>query len=435
MALSSAIVWEIRSNGNLDNGGGFRTGATGTDHSQQDAAWSTRADIVIDGADNTKITSAADPFAADDVGNLLKITAGVGFTTGWFEVIAHAAGVATVDRAIGVVASTGGAGKLGGACTLVDAVLDTGVDGNTTYIANDGAYAPAALSPTNNGSPTLPRRIIGYDTVRDDEPAGTDRPLIAMGANGFLTGTHYRLTNLRFTTTNANGIDLSNECLVFNCAVQNTSGTAGRKCVDLGTSARAVNCELYGTNGANDARGVTLTTDSRFMYCYLHDLSIGALAGSDNLIAFHNIFDDCTTGLAWYTSGSESEVMGNTFYGCVTAVNISGGEDEILVMANILSTSTTGVAGVAGAHILDFNIWHNNGTDITGSAKGPSAINADPLFNNPAAGDFTLQSGSPALGAWFPAVATGLAAELDFNIGVAQNDPDTGGGGGGGGWW
>ena len=71
------MVWEVRpaGSGSSDlNGGGFKAGATGVDRSQQDAHQTTYTDLVIDGAVNTNVTSAANPFGANDVGNVLSVT-------------------------------------------------------------------------------------------------------------------------------------------------------------------------------------------------------------------------------------------------------------------------------------------------------------------------------------------------------------------------
>ena len=98
MALAAAIVWEVRGGaGNDNNGGGFKTGASGTDRSQQDAAHISRTDLVI-GVDTATITSVATPFTSAEIGNLIQITAGTGFTVGFYEITAVAATVATVDR-------------------------------------------------------------------------------------------------------------------------------------------------------------------------------------------------------------------------------------------------------------------------------------------------------------------------------------------------
>jgi len=84
MALASATVWEVRTAGNDTNGGGFVTGASGSDWSQQDAA-RTGADVtdisVTDAvaAGTTTITSATANFDTTIVGNIVYFEGGRGY--------------------------------------------------------------------------------------------------------------------------------------------------------------------------------------------------------------------------------------------------------------------------------------------------------------------------------------------------------------------
>lgn len=72
-------------------------------------------DLVIDGSDNTKVTSAGNPFSASNVGDVLQITGGTGFTVQ--DVVIY-----TVDgshhafctASLGTLGSTGGQATVGG---------------------------------------------------------------------------------------------------------------------------------------------------------------------------------------------------------------------------------------------------------------------------------------------------------------------------------
>lgn len=74
------------------------------------------ADLVIDGSDNTKVTSTGYTFVATDVGKLLIVTGGTGFTVGVYYIASVAAGAATLSGAVGTVASTGGTGRFATDC-------------------------------------------------------------------------------------------------------------------------------------------------------------------------------------------------------------------------------------------------------------------------------------------------------------------------------
>lgn len=65
-------------------------------------------DLVIDGTLNTKVTSATHNFTSIDVGLVLSVSAGTGFTVGSYTISSVAANAATLSSAVGTVSSTGG---------------------------------------------------------------------------------------------------------------------------------------------------------------------------------------------------------------------------------------------------------------------------------------------------------------------------------------
>jgi hypothetical protein len=58
----------------------------------------------------------------------------------------------------------------------------------------------------------------------------------------------------------------------------------------------------------------------------------------------------------------------------------------------------------------DYNLYFGGGI-----GPGGHLLTSDPLFNNASAGDFTLQTNSPAINAGDPNTATSLAGTLDFS--------------------
>src|SRR4029077_15213 len=71
----------------------------------------TASDLAIDAVSNNKVTSAAQPFVASDVGNSLTIAGGTGFTPGNYLIQSVAGGVATLNAPAGVVGAVGGTGE------------------------------------------------------------------------------------------------------------------------------------------------------------------------------------------------------------------------------------------------------------------------------------------------------------------------------------
>ncbi len=195
MSLSSQITWEVRADGNDLNGGGFRTGASGTDYSLQTTAPFPYNDLAIDPVTATNVSSAAIPFTSTHVGNILNITGGTGFTTGRYEVISVANNIATLDRAAGTIGSTGGAGRLGGSLATPGMAAGVKVAGNDVFI-KAGTYTITSSAPNVSGG--IVNEVtggidssncsawIGYDTTRTRWNNDANRPRLVLSTG--LTG-------------------------------------------------------------------------------------------------------------------------------------------------------------------------------------------------------------------------------------------------------
>lgn len=428
MAISANTVWEYRSAGNSDAGGGFVTGASGTDRTQQDAIHSTRTDIVIDGADNTKITSAADNFASDDVGNLINITAGTGFTTGRYEITAVAAGVATLDRAVGTTGSTGGTGKLGGAVTITDANFEEAEPGNILYIKDDGTHSPGAVTVSSGGTPTSPIFVEGYNTTRGDGPdAETNRPLISSGANAFTLGVNWQIKYTEHTGTSAAVVNLNSEAVILGCKSNNTSGTNSRNAIDSTTSTRVVLCEAQSLNG----NGIQFSTDSIIIGCYVHDCGEEGYdgVGSSSYTFVHCIADTCRGGFSIVNDDS-SVLVNCTSYNCTTGL-IATDAENACVMNMIIDNCTTGISFTSAQRDNNFfmNInFSNNTTDTNNVGTIINETALDPGFADAANGDFSVGTNMKASGV--PGVFAGGLSEGFLDLGAVQREEPAGGGGG-----
>ena len=177
MAFHGNTEWDVRTTGSDANGGGFQVGATGTDYSQQDAAQQAYTDLVIDGATNTKITSAARPFTSVDPGNIINVTAGTGFTVQRVQIVSvDGSNVATCDKAVGTLGSTGGTGNLGGALLTPATAAGLLVSGNTVHV-KAGTYT---LTTGITLTTTRRQYWLGFNAVHRD---GGTRPLITSATN------------------------------------------------------------------------------------------------------------------------------------------------------------------------------------------------------------------------------------------------------------
>ena len=173
MALPATAVWEVRPTVGSDTacGGGFdpAIASPGTDYSQQDAAQYTFTDLAS--ISSLVVASASHNFVAADVGNFMQITAGTGFTTGFYEIVSVAANQATLDRSPGTV-GVGGTYFVGGALATVSQAVTVMVASNTVWVMGSaGTYLTTAvqtLSSGLNGNAGQPTTFRGYGVTRGD---------------------------------------------------------------------------------------------------------------------------------------------------------------------------------------------------------------------------------------------------------------------------
>ena len=232
-ALPSTTVWEVRPTVGSDTtaGGCFDSAKSGTDYSQQNSSQYNATDLVL--VTTTTATSASHSFVSADVGNCIHITAGSGFTAGYYEIISAASGTATLDRAAGTASSTGGTYSVGGAAATVSNVNANWTASNQVWVKATGSYTvTSALTMTldSHAAPGIPAAIIGYSSTRGD--------------NGQFTW-----------TTSTNSIDLIDfteaDNLVFqNIIFSSSAGTPGdglqAKTSGPSQSIYVINCKLSG---------------------------------------------------------------------------------------------------------------------------------------------------------------------------------------------
>lgn len=401
MALSADMIWEIRANGTATGGGGFVAGASGTDYSQQNAVHSTRTDIVIDGSDNTMITSAADNFASDDVGNIINITSGTGFTPGRYEITAVASGVATLDRGCGTTGSTGGNGVLGGAMTLTDANLEDTVAGNDVYIQNDGTHTlTGAIDLATAGDITDgPISVYGYNSTRGDgENSESNRPTIACGANDFNAAGYWRFFDLIYTGTAVDVLFIDSRSAAIRCKITNSSGTSSRHAIDLNTGAGAFFCEAISDNG----HGIDVGNGTGVIGCYVHDCgSRGYNVTSTTGVIAYSIADSCPTGI--YLPGPDYiKVINCTIYNSTTeGVRVFSTSDSCLFLNIIIDSCAIGINSTNSVHKnLFFNINFSNNTANKSNAEPIyNETTLDPQFVDAANGDFRVGGNMKGIGA------------------------------------
>lgn len=333
MALSANTVWEVRQGGNDGNGGGFVTGASGTDRSQQDAAHATLTTASVVNSTTTIIdVDSGDYTCTDaDVGNILQITGGTA-TAGYYEITARSGQQWTLDRSAGTAGQTV-VGSMGGALATPGELTDAiSVAGQKAWIKyNATAYLMTTTTAGSGGPCDLSvnmsnkRCVIeGYDVTRGDRTA--NKPTYDANAqtgisNGIFRGsgtynerTHY-FYNLRvdgqdgastlgFNLTGAGAYSnsvVATDCEAVDCPTgfQLNGGTAVR--------CKASSC---GTQGFN------LNGAANAVWCVADLCADGfASSGASGSCLVHCIASDSTDD-GFYFDGYSTHVYGCIAYSC-----------------------------------------------------------------------------------------------------------------------
>lgn len=453
MALSANTTWEVRTGGNDTNGGGFVTGAAGTDYSQQDAKNTVGNDIsTTDAVANgtTTLTSATANFQAAIVGNIIYLEGGTGtLAAARYQVTARASTTSiTLDKT--VAAGTGITMNIGGAFASLAAVGQFSspggpVDNNRIFV-KAGTYTVTTTSsnvPNGCFNKNTVLHIEGYQTTRGD--LGTPPLIIANGViTSFtliaLSGTMGNIININVngnSRSSSRGFTLGNTAIIYKCrAINCTNGgffSAGGQCY-------AVFCSATGCSSS------PVFKDLNCFGCVAFGNTVTAFSSSNAI----NFIDRC---IAYNNSGASTDgfsYAGTTiqYINCVAYNNGQHGfslNGNTVSCINCVAEANVGTGFFnAGSRVgLLFNkcAAYNNGTNFDIGASLFN-INQSPVtgtgsfFTAPGSGDFSLNATAGAGAALRAAGLLGVFPEglttgyLD--IGAAQHQ-DAGGGGGSGG--
>lgn len=393
MALSSTIVWEVRSAGNANNGGGYKTGASGTDYSQQNSAQYALTGLASAGSGNVVLSTAA---AADMVGNVAQCISGTNFNAGFYEVTSVSVGVSITFGTNGATSICSGVGasgvvNIGGALLTLGSIgsATTGaVAGNLICVKADGAYTVAATDTLAfSGTSTSPIRIIGYKTTRPTATTDGDGYLGRTNGNGALittnlpaltynstfqlnaTGSFLIVENLNIAGSRSAPVaTITTDSLIRGCAFTNSSTNAAAAGLIINTRCLALDCDAFLTGASGGAAAFTTSTGTagvRFFGCRGKTTSTTAAAFTTSTSGAP-IFESCTA----YASGIGILInSSNTGWaGSITRCTIVGNTSDGIQTP----TLTTQVV------IGDNMITDNGGYGINLNAAGSSAV----LFNN-----------------------------------------------------
>lgn len=149
------------------------SGTWSVDYTQQAAAQISYTDLVQ--ASTTTLTSAANPFGVNLIGNTISITSGSGTWTVQRVLITAVSGTtATVDKTLGGTGGTGGTGRLGGALASPGKAAGLTVSGMDVFVKS-GTYSITSSSSNvaggkvwdiSGGSAANAGKWVGYTSSR-----------------------------------------------------------------------------------------------------------------------------------------------------------------------------------------------------------------------------------------------------------------------------
>jgi hypothetical protein len=459
-ALPSGTVWEVRPTvGSNTNGGGFVTGSSGTDWSQQNAAQYALTNGVTNGTTTVATVSAS----ADMVGNIAFISGGTGgITAGWYQIVSQVTGVSlTVDRSTGLSAGTGVTINIGGALATPSAANSSATAANVIWIKATGSYTTSTTMTINldsGAAPGTPYSFIGYTSTRGDNGQATwTTATNSIDLIDFSAAVNVFFENIIFTSTagtpglgwndlvggNSKQIVLMNSLMSgFSTAIFGNFAGAG----DAFTGLSVLDSRITACTGVGlENSGTTAIFGSRLD----HNGSDGALwsAGVLSIIpswVVQNSILDSNGGNGLNTTGlpggnysllfiNNSDFSTNTGAG-VRLQNATAEPQGVISNSIFDANGTYGIDGEAGTITLPYlfysNAFYNNTTAPTrnvGAGIGTITLSASPYvsvgtnfaLNNTTGGGALLKtagfpssipnggSGAPAVGALQPSGAGG----------------------------
>ena len=469
MAVTAAdTVWEVWPTGNDLNGGGFSAtfkGATGIDRSQQAGAFITcTGNLSTAAAGSVTLNCSAALFDSSVVGNLIQITAGTGFSAGFYMITSFvsATSVTLSISATPSAVGSGGTGRIGGA--LATMTKPVPIAGNWIWVKDPGTgyNVSAAQNFAVVGTNVAPITYAGYTATRGDN---------GIAAFNRTTGNFNLISNTgafkRFLNFRANAFA---GAAVTKCFVTSGNATVFQNCIadggtvagfELGSGANnaiLVGClALRCTSTAAGAFSILASGISGvvFLGCWATQ---NACPGYTNLSTASRILisrsiaskgQNTAPGIRQAGAGtSQLMVDGCVLYGndgdglLIDTTTAAATGDGVVVVNSIFSENggyDINCNGVAlGDPFLDWNAFYSTGSGRYNNLPAGShdvVLSASPFVD--AAGDFysliDTGAGAACRAAGFPGVLpNGEIGYLD--IGAIQHaDPTSGGGGGGAG--
>ena len=286
----------------------------------------------------------------------------------------------------------------------------------TFYIQGAAEARPAQLGPFPSGTDVYVD--VGNNTGVEDGSQANPYNTIQEGVNdasagdtvGVAAGTYVERVSI---STNLNMIGIGADTTIIDGTGGGSTVFASGITGDI-EGFRIINStNNYGLqlwNGSNVTAQKNIITDNF--------RGIG-MSGGSNLVQNNIIVDNQDHGIA--DGSGNHTVVNNTIDDNGTGYFAGSGVNSQLTNNNI-TNNTTGVSDTFGNSTVTLshnNVWSNN-TNYVGISAGATDISADPLYVDPASGNFHLLAASPAIDA-----GTGVGAPAsDFDGDPRPQDGD-----------
>lgn len=450
MTIPANTVWEVRYDGDNTNGGGWVTGSSGTDYSQQAAPQWSVTDAVTNGT--TTITSATANFDASVVGNVLYIVVA---GTAYRRYVTAYTNSTTIVVDATLSSGSGQTMKIGGAVANFGSILSGSGSariqsaGNIIYVKyNASSYAISSGSHYGfcflAGTVAAPNYIVGYDTTRTLNNTDANRPTFL---NTYSQGVFYTSNNCYYFRN----LIIDNNNTLFAYCVYLANGGVGHvfeRCDFLnyyGSSAvdeascnyiTFIRCKFSGNTSGYSIAGIRITANTYIEHC---EFLAGRYAINVGSAAMHvqirntTIKGQVLASLISTQTGGLLNVTNCNFVGNTThAIDISGASPVASLFENCIVTNNGGWGWYATSRkdvrILNCAGYSNtsgdyNSTYIT-NVTGFISLSGDPFVdrtNNNFALDTTAGEGNALRQVGYPTTSASGSSTNYLDIGAIQN--------------
>ncbi len=269
-------------------------------------------------------------------------------------------------------------------------------DGDNCYMEN-GTYTSGgnSINSARNGDPAVDGYInlVGVTDLSNpttSEASQADSPLINIGSDIFWTNDYWNKRNFIISGSRASALFRSDaSCRLSNIKVTNAGAGPA---IELGGS----NPLLYNVEAAaaNNSAIVPQGNRVRMIDCILRNSVTGVQNARDDSAFIGCLFRDISgVGLVHGNGDDRTDVIGNTFYNCGTAITGVGTGIDSNFLRNIIDNCTASATWTA-KELTDLWDWNNfsNTPAPTNVDRGPNTLSIDPKFVDAAGGDFRVQA-------------------------------------------